>query len=257
MLIVESLAFYLVAVPAVLIVGIGKGGFAGGLGILAVPLLSLAVSPLQAAGIMLPILCVMDITGVRVWLHKWDRAYMAKLLPSAIVGIVVGALTFQFVNEEFMKMLIGLLALIFSLNYWLKGRVKIKPSGLRLPDGVSASFWSGVSGYTSFVAHAGGPPLMIYILPKNLDKSVMVGTITIYFAVVNYVKLIPYALLGQLDTENLLTALVLAPVAVVGVKLGAWMHDRVDARAFNRLMYVFLFFTGLKLTWDGMVQLLA
>jgi len=256
MSIVDSLAFYLVAVPAVLIVGIGKGGFAGGLGILAVPLLALAVSPLQAAGIMLPILCVMDIAGVRAWLHKWDRALMLKLLPGAIVGIVVGALTFQFVNEEFMKMLIGLLALIFSLNYWLKGWMRSRP-GLRLPDRVGASLWSGVSGYTSFVAHAGGPPLMIYILPKNLDKSIMVGTITIYFAVVNYVKLIPYALLGQLDTENLLTSLVLAPVVVVGVKLGVWMHDRVDAQAFNRLMYVFLFFAGLKLTWSGGVLLLG
>jgi uncharacterized membrane protein YfcA len=255
MQIVDSLAFYLVAVPAVLIVGIGKGGFAGGLGILAVPLLALAVSPLQAAGIMLPILCVMDIAGVRAWLHKWDRALMLKLLPGAIVGILVGAFTFQFVNEEFMKMLIGLLALIFSLNYWLKGRIRSGSAGLRLPDSVGAGLWSGVSGYTSFVAHAGGPPLMIYVLPKNLDKGIMVGTITIYFAVVNYVKLIPYALLGQLDTENLLTSLVLAPVAVAGVKLGVWMHDRVDAQAFNRLMYVFLFFAGLKLTWDGGVTL--
>lgn len=252
--IVDSLAFYLIAVPAVLIVGIGKGGFAGGLGILAVPLLSLTISPLQAAGIMLPILCVMDLTGVRVWLNRWDRQLMAKLVPSAVVGIIIGALTFQFVNDIFLKLLIGLLALIFSLNYFLKGRFR---GPVHLPDTASAWLWSGMSGYTSFVAHAGGPPLMIYLLPKNLDKSVMVGTITIYFAAVNYVKLIPYAILGQLDTENLMTSLVLAPVAIIGVKLGVWLHHRVDGQAFSKLMYIFLFFTGLKLTWDGAAKLLA
>lgn len=252
--IIDSLAFYLIAVPAVLIVGIGKGGFAGGLGILAVPLLSLAISPLQAAGIMLPILCVMDVTGVRVWLHRWDQQLMIKLVPSAVLGIVIGALTFQFVSDVFLKLLIGLLALIFSLNYFLKGRFR---SPTHLPDTASAWLWSGLSGYTSFVAHAGGPPLMIYLLPKNLDKGIFVGTITIYFAAVNYVKLIPYAILGQLDTENLMTSLVLAPVAVIGVKLGVWLHDRVDGQAFSKLMYIFLFFTGLKLTWDGMEILLA
>lgn len=254
MLIVEDLAFYLVAVPAVLLVGIGKGGFAGGFGMLAVPLLALTISPLQAAAIMLPILCVMDLTGVKVWLRRWDHALMARLLPGAVLGIVVGALTFQFVNDTFMKLLIGLLALVFSLNHWLSGRFKPGSRSLRLPEYASATLWSGLSGYTSFVAHAGSPPIMIYILPKKLDKGTLVGTITIYFAVVNYVKLIPYALLGQLDTENMLTSLALAPVAVTGVKLGVWLHDRVDGRVFAQLMYVFLFFAGLKLTWDGMVK---
>jgi uncharacterized membrane protein YfcA len=257
MLIVESLAFYLVAVPAVLLVGVGKGGFAGGFGMLAVPLLAFTVSPLQAAAIMLPILCVMDLTGVKIWLHRWDHALMAKLLPGAVLGIVVGALTFRFVDDTFMRLLIGLMALVFPLNHWLGRWLKPGQRSLRLPEYASATLWSGLSGYTSFVAHAGSPPIMIYLLPKKLDKGVFVGTVTIYFAVVNYVKLIPYALLGQLDTENLLTSLILAPAAVVGVKLGVWLHDRVDGRVFTQLMYVFLFLAGMKLTWDGMVKVLA
>lgn len=246
--------FYLVAVPAVLLVGIGKGGFAGGLGILAVPMLALVSSPLQAAGIMLPILCVMDVTGVRAWLRRWDRALMVKLLPPAILGILIGALTFHFVSDTFLKVLIGLLALLFSLRYWLGSRLRL---GLRLPEGPACWLWSGLSGYTSFVAHAGGPPLMIYLLPKNLDKSIFVGTVTIFFAVVNYVKLIPYGILGQLSAENLGTSLLLAPAAVIGVQLGVWMHERVDAAMFNRLMYLFLFFTGAKLFWDGITAWIA
>lgn len=252
--IIDSLAFYLVAIPAVLIVGIGKGGFAGGLGVVAVPLMALTISPVQAAGIMLPILCVMDIAGVRAWLRRWDPAMMKRLMPPAILGIAIGALTFQFVNDIFMKWLIGLLALAFSLNYFLKGRIRLP---WRVRDGVSAWVWSGMSGYTSFVAHAGGPPLMVYLLPKGMDKSIMVGTVTMYFAVVNYVKLIPYAYLGQLNLSNLLTSLVLAPLAIIGVQLGVWLHDKVNAAAFVRLMYGFLFLTGLKLTWDAASNLWA
>lgn len=244
--------FYMVAIPAVLIVGIGKGGFAGGLGILAVPMLALVSSPIQAAGIMLPILCVMDLTGVRAWLRRWDRALMVRLLPPAVLGILVGALTFRYVSEAFLEVLIGGMALLFSLRYWLGGRLRMAPS---LPDTPACWLWSGLAGYTSFVAHAGGPPLMIYLLPKNMDKSIFVGTVTIYFAVVNYVKLVPYGILGQLSAENLGTSLLLAPVAVIGVKLGVWMHDRVDAVLFNRLMYLFLFFTGAKLLWDGVTAL--
>lgn len=251
---IEDPLFYLIAVPAILIVGIGKGGFAGGLGIIAVPLLALVTSPIQAAGIMLPILCVMDVTGVKAWLRRWDRTLMARLLPPAIIGIIVGALTFRYVSEAFLEILIGTMALLFSLRYWLGGRVRM---GLSLPDRPASWLWSGMSGYTSFVAHAGGPPLMIYLLPKKLDKSVFVGTVTIYFAVVNYVKLIPYGLLGQLSAENLGTSLLLAPAAIIGVKLGVWMHDRVSAVLFSRLMYAFLFCAGLKLLWDGFSQVLA
>lgn len=246
--------FYLIAVPAMLVVGIGKGGFAGGLGIVAVPLLALVTSPIQAAGIMLPILCVMDVTGVKAWLRRWDRSLMVRLLPPAMVGIIIGALTFRYVSESFLEILIGTIALVFSLRYWLGGRIKLNIS---LPDGPACWLWSGMSGYTSFVAHAGGPPLMVYLLPKKLDKSIFVGTVTIYFAGVNYFKLIPYGMLGQLSAENLGTSLLLAPAAIIGVKLGVWMHERVNAVLFNRLMYVFLFCAGLKLLWDGWSQVLG
>lgn len=250
MFIVPDLLFYVVAVPAVLLIGISKGGFAGGLGVLAVPMMALAISPRQAAGIMLPILCVMDITGFRIWVGRCNWSLLWRLLPGAMLGILVGALTFQFVSDTILKLMVGVLALTFTLNHWLKGRVRV-PAHRRLPDTVSGTFWSSLSGFTSFMAHAGGPPIMIYLLPKPMDRAVLVGTVTIYFAVVNYVKLIPYAILGQLDTENLLTSLVLAPVAVLGVKMGAWLHTRIEPVLFFRLLYGFLFLTGLKLCWDG------
>lgn len=251
MLIVQDLLFYVVAVPAVLLTGISKGGFAGGLGMLAVPIMALTISPMQAAGIMLPILCVMDVTGFRLWVARCDLRLLWRLLPGAVLGILIGALTFQFVSDTMLRLMVGVLALVFTLNHWLKGRIRV-PGYLRLPDAVSSTFWSGLSGFTSFMAHAGGPPIMIHLLPKQMDRAVLVGTATIYFAVVNYVKLVPYAILGQLDVENLMTSLVLAPVAVLGVKMGAWLHKRLDPALFFRLLYSFLFLTGLKLCWDGL-----
>lgn len=249
MLVVESLLFYVVAVPAVLLIGISKGGFAGGLGVLAVPVMSLAISPMQAAGIMLPILCVMDIASIRIWASRCNWGLLWRMLPCAILGIVIGALTFQFISEAMLRLMVGVLALAFTLNHWLHGRVR---TPVRLPDRVSAWFWSGLSGFTSFLAHAGGPPMMIYLLPKPMERAVLVGTATIFFAVVNYTKLVPYALLGELGAENLMTSLVLAPVAVIGVKLGAWLHTRMDPVVFYRFLYGFLFLTGVKLCWDSL-----
>ena len=248
MLVVENLWFYVVAVPAVLLIGISKGGFAGGLGVLAVPLMSLTVSPMQAAGIMLPILCVMDVASIRIWAARCDWGLLRRLLPCAILGIVVGALGFQFISEAVLRLMVGVLALTFTLNHWLRGRIR---AIVRLPERASAWFWSGLSGFTSFLAHAGGPPMMIYLLPRPMDRAVLVGTATIFFAVVNYTKLIPYAWIGELDAENLMTSVVLAPVAVIGVKLGAWLHKRMEPSAFYRILYGFLFLTGIKLCWDS------
>lgn len=241
--------FYFLAVPAVLIAGISKGGFAGGLGVLAVPMMALIISPLQAAAIMLPILCVMDLVGLWSWRDRWDRRLMAIMLPGAVCGIIIGALLFNQLNDGMVKFMIGLLALVFSLNYWLKGKLHAL---WHLPEPASGWFWGGLSGFTSFISHAGGPPAMIYLLPKHLDKAILVGTLTVMFTVINYVKLVPYTLLGQFNTVNLATALVLSPLAPIGVKLGIWLHGHIEEKLFYRLSYAFLLITGLKLTWDGL-----
>lgn len=245
--------FYLVAIPGVLIVGIGKGGFAGGLGMLAVPIMALTISPVQAASIMLPILCVMDFTGLRAWISTWNNDLMWRLIPGALLGILAGYMAFEYVSDSTLKLLLGVIAIVFTLNHWSKRWRTVKPKGKvsSATDRVSATFWSGLSGFTSFLAHAGAPPVMIYLLPKQLDKRLMVGTVTLFFAIVNYVKLVPYAALGLLDATNLGTSLVLSPLAVIGVKLGIYLHDKVDPVAFFRLMYLFLFATGVKLLIDG------
>lgn len=239
--------FYLAAIPAILIVGISKGGFGGGLGLLAVPLMSLVVSPAQAAAIMLPILCLMDLVGLWSFRGHGDRNLIRVLIPAALVGIIIGALSFRYLSDQHLKFIVGGIAVLFTLNYWLRP-ARREP---RQPSIGRGSFWGVVTGFTSFSVHAGGPPLNIYLLPLRLDKSVYIGTTIIMFAAINYLKLIPYAVLGQFTSANLATAAVLALLAPVGVRMGYWMHHRISEVWFYRICFVLLFLTGSKLLYDA------
>jgi uncharacterized membrane protein YfcA len=241
--------FYLAAVPAVLLAGISKGGFGGGLGIMAVPLMALVVSPVQAAAIMLPILCLMDIFGLRAYRDAWDRRNIAIMVPGALLGILLGTLTFRYLDEGLMRLLIGALAIGFTLHHFvLRGAAR----GPARPRRLVGALASALAGFTSFVAHAGGPPVQFFLLPQRLDKTLYVGTTVVFFFVVNYVKLLPYGWLGQLSTDNLSTALILAPLAPLGIWLGVRLHRPVGRELFYRLCYGMLFVTGLKLLWDGL-----
>ena len=239
--------FYAAAIPAILIVGISKGGFGGGLGLLAVPLMSLVISPAQAAAIMLPILCLMDLVGLWSFRGQGDRRLLKVLIPAALVGILIGALSFRYLSDQHLKFIVGAIAVLFTLNYWLRP----KPQQAQQPSVGRGGFWGLVTGFTSFSVHAGGPPLNIYLLPLRLDKSVYIGTTIIMFAAINYLKLVPYALLGQFNSANLSTAAVLAVLAPVGVRLGYWMHHRISEAWFYRICFVLLFLTGSKLLYDA------
>jgi uncharacterized protein len=241
--------FYLVAIPAVLLTGISKGGFGGGLGGLAVPLIALAISPVQAAAIMLPLLCFMDLVGFRVYFGKWDNKNLRIMVPASLVGIALGALTFGFFSEASIRILIGAIAVLFTLNSWLGLALRQAPANHSRAKG---AFWSALSGFTSFVAHAGGPPAMIYLLPQRLDKVMFVATINLFFMIVNAAKLLPYAWLGQFSRANLLTSLALAPLVPVGVWFGLWLQNRVNHLWFYRITQICLLLTGVQLIYQGL-----
>ena len=243
--------FYFFAVPAILIFGIAKGGFGNAIGVVAVPLMALAVSPLQAAAILLPILCVMDVFAIRKFWLQWDVTNIVIMLPAGCVGVLVGSLTFSYLNEGHVRLLIGLLALIFALNFWLKSAGSIQKE----PDYIKGTFWSVIGGFTSFGIHSGGPPVNIYLLPQKLHPKVFMGTCAMFFWITNYVKLIPYFILGQLDSQNLQTSLVLLPLAPIGVGFGYYLHTRVSTKKFYNIFNFFLIITGCKLTYDGVMLL--
>lgn len=245
--------FYLCAIPAVLLYGIAKGGFGGNIAILSVPLMSLVMPPQQAAAILLPILCTMDLVALRTFRGRWSVPNLKIIIPAALVGTLLAWVTFRWMSDAHIRLMVGIIAVVFTLNIWLR-------KGEPPPRGVSAwrgGFWGAVAGFTSFGIHAGGPPINIYLLPQKLDKTLLMGTIAVFFAVVNLAKVPAYIQLGQFDTSKLLTALVLLPLAPIGIRMGFWLLQRSNQELIYRLCYIFLFVTGCKLLWDGTRMLLA
>ena len=246
--IIQEPIFYILAAIAVLIVGISKSGFGSGVGVLGVPLMALVIPPAQAAAIMLPLLCVMDILNVLHYRKRFDRTNLFILVPAALVGILIGAFTFQYLSDAHIRIMLGVISVLFVGNFFW-GRNNTKPQ--TAPSRVTGTFWGAIAGFTSFGVHAGGPPVNIYLLPQKLDKTIFVGTTVVFFTIVNYVKLIPYALLGQLNGDNLLISLILAPLVPLGIWLGIKLHDRVNEKLFYNLAYFFLLIAGAKLLYDG------
>ncbi len=239
--------FYLVATLALLIIGIAKGGLAGGIGMVGVPLISLSVAPFRAAAIVLPILMVMDAFALRAYWRRWDPINLAYMIPGAILGTVIGSLTFRYLSAENLRVLIGSIAVIYSLNWLLRrGTTPAKSASL-----IRGSLWGTLSGFTSFGIHAGGPPVHIYLLSQQMDKTRFQATTVAFFFLVNWFKLGPYIYLGQFDTGNLITSLLLAPLAPIGITLGAYLHKRINPAVFYKVVYVSLLLIGAKLIIDG------
>lgn len=243
--------FYALAVPAILVTGISKGGFASGGGNLSVPAMALLVPAPQAAAISLPVLCAMDIAGLRAWWGRWSLREMRAILPGGLLGIALGSLAFGLMSDRMTKLMVGVIALAFlARNLWQARHGKPPPPAA--PNRLKGGFWSTVSGFTSTIAHAGGPPLAVYLYPLRLERAQLAATTVVFFGVVNYVKLVPYAALGQLSLGNLLTSLVLLPLAPVGVRLGVWLQGRISDKVFYRVIHVLLAATGIKLVADGL-----
>jgi len=239
--------FYAVSVPAVLLLGISKSGFGAGFGSLAVPMMALAVTVPQAAAILMPVLLVMDLLGIAALRKDYDKALLRFLLPAGLTGVVIGALLFKALPAHIVAGIVGGFTLLF-----LAQRLLFPPQA----DSAPPPRWLGAvltaaSGFTSFVAHAGGPPITAYVLPLRLKPVVFAATLSWFFFFINLSKWLPYAWLGLLDWRNLATSLVLLPLAPVGVWLGIRMARRIDPRHFYQLIYLGLLLTGVKLVWDA------
>jgi uncharacterized protein len=247
--------FYAVAVPAVILVGLSKGGLGGAMALLGVPIMALVMPPVQAAAILLPILIVMDIVGLWAWRHHSDRRTLAIMLPGALVGIAVGWATAAFVTDAMIRLIVGTVALLFFIDY-LRGRWRSRRHRGGVEEGaphnaLKGGFWGTLAGFTSFVSHAGGPPYQIYALPLRHDPRIYTGTSTRFFAVVNAVKLVPYFALGQFDASNLQASAVLLPLAPIATLAGAWVVRRLKPQVFYPIMYAMVLLAALKLIWDG------
>lgn len=242
--------FYAAAIPAMIVLGVSKGGFTT-IGMLTVPIMALAISPVQAAGISLPILVLSDIVALIAYRNIYDRDTLRIVLPAATVGIGIGWATAAYVTEHHIRLIVGVVSVLFALNYWFRDRLRQEPHG---PNVAKGSFWGIVAGFTSFVSHAGGPPFQMYAVPLRLAPRIFAGTSVILFAAINAIKLVPYFFLGQFDATNLTTSAVLLPVSIPATFLGVWLVKRFETDAFYAWVYASIFVVGLYLVFEGAIN---
>ena len=248
-------AFYATAIPAVILLGLSKGGFAG-IGALGMPLMALTIPPVQAAAVTLPILMVQDVFSVWVYRRSWDRTNLKILLPGAIVGILLAYLFAARVPDAAVALVLGTISVVFALRRFI-GRRKATQAQAVAPHRPQGWFWGAIAGFTSMIAHAGGPPFQIYTIPQRLPRDIFVGTGVMFFAAVNLIKVAPYIALGQFSRENLLTSVTLFPLAIVSTWAGVWLVRRFSSERFYDIVYVLLFLLGCKLVADGAISVLG
>lgn len=239
--------FYAVTIPAVLLLGVSKSGFGAGFGSLAVPMMAMAVSVPDAAAILMPVLLVMDILGMAAFRKDFDMKLLRFLLPWGLVGIVIGALLFKVLASHTVAGLVGVFTLMFLAQRLLFPPTLDSPP----PPKWLGAMLTATSGFTSFIAHAGGPPINAYVIPMRLSPVKFTATMAFFFFVINLAKWIPYAWLGLLDTRNMATSLVLLPIAPIGVWIGVHMARRISQVLFYRFLYTGMALTGIKLVWDA------
>lgn len=239
-------ALFGLAALAALLVGSSKGGLPA-VGMLAVPVLSLGMSPVLAAGLLLPIFVVSDVAGLWLYRRDYSAANVRILVPAGMAGVLVGWLTASWVSDRAITLLIALVGLGFCLSLWLR---KNRDAPALPPQRAKGWFWGTVAGFTSFISHAGAPPFQVYMLPQQLPKAEFAGTATIVFAVINAAKIIPYQNLRPYSVEGLSYAAALVPFALAGALSGAYLTRRASQVWFYRLVQVSLFGVSLKLLVD-------
>lgn len=241
-----------VTLLAVFVVGLSKGGL-GGMSLMGVPLMALVMPPVTAAAILLPVLVIMDIVSVSVWRRWADWRILRRILPSSAIGIGIGWATAELVTDSAVRLIVGLLSLAFVARAAIMAADRTVAPAVARPG--LARFWGGLAGYTSFIAHAGGPPLQVYMMPLRLDPRHFTGTTVMFFALTNALKLVPYAALGEFGVENLARSAVVLPLAVAATWLGSWLVRRMRPAVFYPFTYISVALVGLKLTWDGLAGL--
>jgi len=244
--------FMVVAVIGVCLLGVSKGGFLG-LGVMALPLMSLFVPPLQAAAIILPTALAQDALTLWIYRRHWSGWNLKIMLPSMIAGMFVAWLLAASLSAAHIRLAIGLIATLFVLRHWLSGTFERHAPKPNVTTGV---IFGAIGGVTTMLANAGGPAWQIHLLPQKLDKLPYIGTVAILFAASNLVKIPGFATLGFLTPDNLLVGATLVPIAIASNYAGIWLVRRTSTETFFRIAYVLMFFIAVELMRSSILELL-
>jgi hypothetical protein len=243
---------FALAALAAMLAGVSKGGFGGSLGFASSAILALVMEPGTALALMLPVLMAIDIAAVRAYWGRWHRPSAKAILLGSLPGMAVGAALFFVVSADAIRVLIGLIAVGFVAFQLARkaGWISPRPRPFDARKGWVAG---SAVGFTSFVAHAGGPPFAVFMLGQDgIGKTEYHATSVIVFWVVNAIKAVIYALIGLFSLSTLGASALMIPFALAGTLIGVRAHDVISERAFFSVAYAALVATGLKLLWDGL-----
>ena len=244
-------AFFAIAAPAVMFAGISKGGFGSGAAFASSSILALIVEPGVALGLMLPLLMLIDLAALKSYRNGWNWPDARRLILGGVPGVGLGVMLFRVADADLLRLLIGVISLGFVAWHLGQRLGVIHPAARKLSPG--AGVLAGiVAGFTSFVSHAGGPPVALYLLSQGMGKTTYQATTVLVFWVINITKFIPYAFLGMFTLQTALADLMLAPFALIGAWVGVRAHRAVSDGLFFAVTYVLLSLTGTKLIWDAL-----
>ena len=244
--------FYALAVPAVIALGLSKGGFVG-VGQMATPVLALVMPPLEAAAIFLPIMIAQDAAAVWVYRKDWSRRIVAIVLPGAVLGVGAAWLLAAHISDAAVRVFIGVTTIAFVLYNWFGPRPVPHKGEPPIAPGL---FWGSIAGFTSTICQAGGPPYQMYVLGLTLPKMVYVSTNAIVFAAMNWMKVVPYFALGQFSPKGVATSAALLPLAMLANWFGFWVVRVTPTKLFYRITLVIMFLISIELVRSGMSDIL-
>ena len=244
--------FYAMAVPSVILIGLSKGGLTG-LGVLAVPLMAIVASPMQAAAVLMPILLILDLVAVWTYRKSFDKITLIITIPSSIIGIIIGAVLVSQVNPDWIRVIIGFIAISFTISHWRTA----KDRGSKGHSIFRGTVWGSITGFTSFVTLTGAPPYQMYLLPLKLDQRTYAGTFMIFFWVNNILKIIPFMMLGEMTRSTITTSMILFPISLIFTFLGIWIVRKLPTKIFYEIIYILLFLVSIKLIYDGFTNIIV
>jgi uncharacterized membrane protein YfcA len=246
----HSVLFFILAAISVVILGISKSGFGAGLGVLAPPLMASQSSLAEALAILLPLLIAIDLFGLRRFWSNADRRILKLILWPAAIGMLMGYLFFSLITPQALSLSIGIFTLLFLIQGLVMSRIDLKEAK---PYPWLGRLMGGLSGFTSFVAHIGGPPITIYMLREKVSPIVYTSTLGIFFTIMNLGKLVPYAHLNLLNLNQLATSILLLPLVPIGVYIGFYLAKRISAKWYFIIVQFCLLVASIKLIADGLL----
>ena len=242
-----DLLFFLTVVPAIILFGVAKSGLGGSVSLISIPLMTFVMPLNQALAILLPILIFSDFISAFKFRKEFDLNTLKLMVPFAAIGAIIGASTFSFFSESYLKFILGVMGFVFAFHYFFLKKDANKPVAANYFKG---AICSSVAGFTSFCAHSGGTPTSIYLLPLRLKKEIYVGTRIIFFTCINLVKLPFYLYLSMVNTSSFTQSLILLPLSVFGIFVGYKLLKIIEESLFYNAIYILILVASTKLIID-------